>query len=355
MFFLFAGVFAQIPPLPYHPNCPNNITTNADFLPWLGCVFANPIRGKVPTVSQVDQNLPITTNGRCGIGLGSTTNASPHRCPPAGDFCCSDSGHCGNSINECGILRYGCRSLFGLCGGPLAHEPLDSYPQIDLTKGKAMVLECTSPGMFALTFDDGPSDYTSDLLDILDANDVKATFFVNAYNYQDITQAPFKDVIKRMYKSNHHIASHTYDHLDITLLDANGVWDQLKRMDRVLKDIIGKEPRYFRPPFGKASPDNLSQLDSWGYQVIWQNIDSLDAINGAQPSKIVELALESYQSTLRGKTPAQHSFISLQHDTLFETVYSWTPFVIKELKQRGYKFVTVGECLGETDPSQWYR
>jgi peptidoglycan/xylan/chitin deacetylase (PgdA/CDA1 family) len=209
--------------------------------------------------------------------------------------------------------------------------------------------------MFALTYDDGPSNYTSDLLDILDANDVKATFFVNAFNYQDITQEPAKGIVKRMYDTNHQVASHTYDHLDISLLNANGVWNQLKRTDRVLKDIIGKEPRYFRPPFGKASPENLAQLGSWGYRTIWINIDSFDAINGAQPNNIVELARQSYEETLRGKTPAQHSFISLQHDTLFETVYLWTPYIIKELKQRGYRFVTVGECLGEPNPAQWYR
>jgi peptidoglycan/xylan/chitin deacetylase (PgdA/CDA1 family) len=209
--------------------------------------------------------------------------------------------------------------------------------------------------MFALTYDDGPSNYTSDLLDILDANNVKATFFVNAYNYEDISQPQFKSLIQRMYRDNHQIASHTYDHLDISLLEVNGVWNQLKRLDKVLQEIIGKTPKYFRPPFGKASPDNLAQLGSWDYVVVWQNIDSFDAINGAQPDIIVEQARLSYERTLQGKSPTTHSFISLQHDTLFQTVYNWTPYLIRDLKQRGYRFVTVGECLGEPNPSQWYR
>ena len=76
----------------------------------------------------------------------------------------------------------------------------------------------------------------------MDSNNVKATFFINAYKTGDITVEPYKSVLQRMYSSGHHIASHTYDHFDLATLNVDEVWAQMYKNDVAIKQVIGKRP-----------------------------------------------------------------------------------------------------------------
>jgi peptidoglycan/xylan/chitin deacetylase (PgdA/CDA1 family) len=80
-------------------------------------------------------------------------------------------------------------------------------PTQEKRQAAAIITSCTVPGTFALTFDDGPYAYTSQLLDILAANGVKATFFLNGQNYDNI--ANYASVVQRMVTDSHQIGSHT--------------------------------------------------------------------------------------------------------------------------------------------------
>ena len=71
----------------------------------------------------------------------------------------------------------------------------------------AVIDRCTTPGTIALTFDDGPYQYTADLLDVLHQNGAPATFFLNGQNIGSIYD--YADVIQRMHSEGHQIASHT--------------------------------------------------------------------------------------------------------------------------------------------------
>jgi peptidoglycan/xylan/chitin deacetylase (PgdA/CDA1 family) len=70
-----------------------------------------------------------------------------------------------------------------------------------------VIFSCTQPGTMALTFDDGPFAYTSQVLDKLDAAGAKGTFFVNGRNYGSITD--YAGVVQRMVNSGHQVGSHT--------------------------------------------------------------------------------------------------------------------------------------------------
>src|SRR4029078_4579051 len=62
-----------------------------------------------------------------------------------------------------------------------------------------IITQCNRPGVFSFTFDDGPSAFTPELLDILKTNNVPATFFVNAFNtVGDILLEPYPTILKRM-------------------------------------------------------------------------------------------------------------------------------------------------------------
>lgn len=72
----------------------------------------------------------------------------------------------------------------------------------------AVITQCASPGMLALAYDDGPSQYTSELVDILDAANAKATFFFTGTLYGCIYDQA--SAVQKAYNSGHQIASHTW-------------------------------------------------------------------------------------------------------------------------------------------------
>jgi peptidoglycan/xylan/chitin deacetylase (PgdA/CDA1 family) len=294
-------------------------------------------------------NVPITKRGDCGP-------ESKLRCPLTGNVCCSDNGICGKTVKECSIVGWACRPEYGKCGGPQAVPALNSYPSLNSTLKTSMVTQCTRPGVFALTFDDGVFDYTDKLLDLLKTNDVKATFFINAYNVGDITVNSYKAALLKMFTNGHHIASHTYDHLDLARLGYNGIWAQMQRNDEAIKSVIGVKPIYMRPPYGSVNDPVLTALGSWGYKVVWQNIDSEDVFH-LDKVNAIDLDTQSYETTgkLSSSSPLVNSFISLQHDPIKETAEQWAQKAINLVKAKGYNLVTVGDCLGQPLSSQWYR
>jgi len=98
-------------------------------------------------------------------------------------------------------------------------------------------------GMIALTFDDGPSDFTDRLLDCLEANNVKATFFLAG---QEVEY--FQEPVKRMEELGCEIGNHSYDHPDLTTLSADDAASQLSRTDQLIQDLTGHIATVVRPP-----------------------------------------------------------------------------------------------------------
>ena len=109
-----------------------------------------------------------------------------------------------------------------------------------------VIYSCTVPNTVALTFDDGPAGYTSQLLDLLAAQGVKATFFLNGQNFGNIYS--YSGVVQRMVNEGHQVGSHTWAHADLATLDAAGVTSQMTQLEDALMSIIGKFPTYMRPP-----------------------------------------------------------------------------------------------------------
>jgi len=88
-----------------------------------------------------------------------------------------------------------------------------------------VISSCTVPNTVAVTFDDGPFKYTSDLLDFLDRENVKVTFFLNGLNRGDIWQ--YVGVVKRAFNAGHQIGSHTWSHMDLGTASESDVQEQM--------------------------------------------------------------------------------------------------------------------------------
>jgi peptidoglycan-N-acetylglucosamine deacetylase len=115
--------------------------------------------------------------------------------------------------------------------------------------GPALVRDRFLPGgprQIALTFDDGPAEpYTSQILDILRANHVRATFFLCGSAAER-----YPDLVRRIKAEGHEIGNHTYSHPWLYLKDKATIAAEIDRTQEVLQRISGDRPRLFRPPYG---------------------------------------------------------------------------------------------------------
>lgn len=208
-----------------------------------------------------------------------------------------------------------------------------------------VISSCVQPGVVALTFDDGPFSYTEELLDMLKEADLKATFFVNGQNWDDINN--HVSTIHRMIDEGHQIGSHTWDHGDLATMDSAAVVQEMTLLEDALVGILGYYPQYMRPPYFSYNDETLATLASLEYHVIDADIDTLDWQYNTPDTSGESFSI--YENGL-----AAGGTISLMHDVHETTVSTLVPAVVNLLQQKGLKSVPVGECLGD-DPSNWYR
>ncbi|RHZ54881.1 chitin deacetylase [Aspergillus thermomutatus] len=211
---------------------------------------------------------------------------------------------------------------------------------------------CNVPGKVALTFDDGPYIYTSDLLDILKARGVKATFFLVGNNggkgQINDPKTGYPSLIRRMYNEGHQIGSHTWSHQDLSTLTQGQRYDQIIKNEIAISDILGFFPTYLRPPYMSCNTDCLADLRDLGYHVVNYNIDTLDWQENYSNSQNI------FKSALQSGNPKTNSFISIAHDIHNHTVHDFVPLMIDYLQAQGYTTALYGECLNDP-PSNWYR
>ena len=178
-------------------------------------------------------------------------------------------------------------------------------------------------GMIALTFDDGPSDFTDRLLDCLEANNVKATFFLSG---QEVEY--FQEPVSRMEALECEIGNHSYDHPDLTTLSADDVTSQLSRTDQLIQDLTGHTATVVRPPYGSFN-DTVASIAARPL-ILW-SVDTLD------------WETQDADSTVKNVMDnAADGQIILMHDIFKESVDAAEIF-IPQLLQEGYQLVTVSE------------
>lgn len=182
----------------------------------------------------------------------------------------------------------------------------------------------------ALTFDDGPGLYTDELLKGLKEQNVQATFFVLG-----VQAKSFKDVIQNIHDNGHEIASHTYSHKNAgaTLMD------QLSKTDKVIEKVIGKGTTLMRPPGGGIN----DVTKKCGKAIIMWDVDPLDWKN--RDASIVRKRVN--ENTESGSIILLHDI----HKTSVEAALVLT----KDLKEKGYTFVTVSDLIGTPEANKIYQ
>jgi len=188
----------------------------------------------------------------------------------------------------------------------------------------------------ALTFDDGPNEpYTSEILQVLRENNVRATFFVNGKNVET-----FPETAREIVREGHAIGNHSYSHKDL-VLDTNArVRQEITKTSDIIEQVTGQKTRLFRPPYGDKDFLTLQQARKLGYLMVEWTVSAQDWRRPGV-NRIVHRVLRGVQP---GAIVLMHDGDKLRRGDRSQTVAA-LPTLIRELRREGYELVTVPELL----------
>lgn len=221
---------------------------------------------------------------------------------------------------------------------------------------------------WGLSFDDGPSPYTPLLLDYLNQNNLKSTFFVVGSR---VLSRP--EMLQSEYVSGHQISIHTWSHSYLTNLTNEQIVAELGWTRQVIKDVIGVSPNTFRPPYGDIddrvraiaaqmgmTPIIWSAIEANGTSINFDTVSTLESddsfltdpwqtdwnIPGGQATG--ETALSKFEQIVNEYVPRLDTgFIVLAHDIYQQTVDLAVGYVLpKYLAENRFKMKSIIDCLG---------
>ena len=199
----------------------------------------------------------------------------------------------------------------------------------------AVYLGDTARKVLYLTFDAGyENGYTEKILDVLKKHQVPAAFFLVG-NYIEKNA----DLVRRMADEGHIVANHTMHHYDMSRLsDKNAFSKELTDLEALYRETTGREmPKYYRPPQGIYSQENLSMAKELGYKTVFWSLAYVDWNNDAQPTK-EEAFSKLLPRTHNGAVVLLHSTSATNGEILEELLTRW--------KEEGYRFGTLEELFG---------
>ncbi len=180
----------------------------------------------------------------------------------------------------------------------------------------------------ALTFDDGHSNVTPLILDVLEENNAIGTFFLVGNNVTEET----KPLLKRQMDMGCEVANHSLTHSSMMNFSAEGVRAEIEATTEKIIAMGGNEPKFFRPPYGDLSDTMFENID---LSFIF-GIDSRDWM----AESTVEDRVNNVMAQIKDGA------IILMHDFSdnFRTVEA-LPRIISNLRSQGYEFVTVSKLF----------
>lgn len=215
-------------------------------------------------------------------------------------------------------------------------------------KGKENAAETTAPEAnatvapssgekvkaIALTFDDGPdtgdTKATNDILDALEENGVKATFFVVGQAAAEWFPTSGAKAMKRAVSLGCEIGTHTYSHENLNKAPDEVIAEEVEKGCKVIEDITGQKVKLMRPPYGNANENVLSKID---LPMIQWDVDTLD-----WDTKDADKTVENIMNSVKPGS------IVLMHDIYGQTAEA-VDRVIPKLLDEGYQLVTVSELF----------
>lgn len=189
-----------------------------------------------------------------------------------------------------------------------------------------------------LTFDDGPSKVTKEVLQTLKENNIHATFFLIGSQINDDT----KDIVQQLVEDGHTIGIHTYSHEGKAIYKSKKAYlEDFHKAADTIKEFTGLEPRIFRFPWGSvnkylgsSAKGIIEELESEGYTYFDWNVSAEDSVGKPTADSILRNINKDY---VKYKQP-----IILMHDSSINQLSAkMLPKIIKSIKESGYGFDTL--------------
>ncbi|CAE6531665.1 unnamed protein product [Rhizoctonia solani] len=206
------------------------------------------------------------------------------------------------------------------------------------------ITTCPDKATWGLSFDDGPSPYTPDLLNYLDANKIKSTFFVvgsRAISRPEMLQAE--------YMGGHQLSVHTWSHPTLTTLTNEQIIAELGWTREAIKQITGVTPNTMRPPYGDIDDRVRAIANAMKLTpIIWTSANggSFDTNDWHIPSGLSSAeVLNSFDKILDTAGSLNTGFIVLAHDLYQQTVDLAVGYVLPDAQARKFNMMSIVECL----------
>lgn len=192
----------------------------------------------------------------------------------------------------------------------------------------------TNDKVVALTFDDGPSKrYTTEILALLQQQEVKATFFITG---KEAEQNP--DEVSLLYQAGHQLGNHSFSHPRMVLMSPAAVASEIERTDAAIRAVGYQDEILFRPPYGKklfVLPWYLAQQQR--KTIMWDLEPETAPSLAPDAQAMADYVIEHIR-------PGSIVLMHLMYQSR-QSSREALPLIIRGLKQKGYRFVTVSELL----------
>jgi len=212
--------------------------------------------------------------------------------------------------------------------------PIGNAGRDQLAKYDAAYVGSPSEKVIYLTFDSGyENGSTAKILDTLEKHQVKAAFFLVG-NYMERNA----DLVRRMVEEGHTVGNHTMHHLDMSqITDKTAFCKELQDLESLFREVTGQElPKYYRPPQGNYSEENLKMAQELGYKTVFWSLAYVDWNNDAQPTKQQAFA-KLLPRIHPGAVVLLHSTSATNAEILDELLTKW--------KSEGYSFGTLAQLF----------
>lgn len=214
---------------------------------------------------------------------------------------------------------------------PPEPAPMPAQSQIPTSPNKLIKEPKVSNGMkIALTFDDGPSEYTYRILETLAKNDTKATFCVLGMNIKGR-----EDIIKQATDQGCEVFGHSWSHNSLNKSSYNALKEELQNTNDAISSITGLKPKWFRPPYGATNQNLKDAAKDLEMGILLWNVDPED-----WKTKDAEATYNAVMSNIGD------GCIVLAHDIYEQTAEAFER-IIPELANMGYELVTVSELFSD--------
>jgi len=196
----------------------------------------------------------------------------------------------------------------------------------------------TNDKVVALTFDDGPTRYqTAEILNILDEAGIKATFYLVGKSIKENLQET-KDIIQK----GHEIGNHSYTHQRMVLKTYNFVAEEIEKTNALISQAGFNDVIRFRPPYGKKLFSLPYYLHNNEITTVTWDVEPESYLDkSASASEISDYVV---QNTKPGSIILLHVMFKSRANSM-----AAVPSIVQQLKEQGYRFVTVSELIESKD------